>query len=41
MLASVDFPFSLPVGDLSDFIKGGSERVNRKKEKGLGADVDA
>jgi hypothetical protein len=26
ILASVDFPFDLPVGDLSKYIKGGSER---------------
>ncbi|KAG8528426.1 uncharacterized protein KY384_007344 [Bacidia gigantensis] len=27
MLGSLDFPFSLPVGDLSRFIKGGSEKM--------------
>jgi hypothetical protein len=27
LLASVDFPLNLPVGDLSRFIKGASERL--------------
>ena len=26
MLASLDFPFSIPVGDLSHIIKGASEK---------------
>ena len=30
MLASLDFPFSLPVGDLSHIIKGASERQKVK-----------
>ena len=32
MLASVDFPISLPVGDLSGLIKGASERKGKKDE---------
>lgn len=32
MLASLDFPFQLPVGDLSRLIKGGSERAKAKEE---------
>ncbi|EXJ77981.1 hypothetical protein A1O3_09140 [Capronia epimyces CBS 606.96] len=32
LLASVDFPLNLPVGDLSGLIKGASERANRKGE---------
>lgn len=31
MLASLDFPWDVPVGDLSGFIKGASER-RREKE---------
>jgi len=31
MLASLDFPFQLPVGDLSTFIKGGSDRQKSKE----------
>jgi uncharacterized protein len=27
MLAALDFPWNLPVGDLSGFIKGASERA--------------
>ncbi|KAF2774475.1 hypothetical protein EJ03DRAFT_340597 [Teratosphaeria nubilosa] len=30
LLASLDFPFSLPVGDLSRFVKGASERQKMK-----------
>jgi hypothetical protein len=30
VLASVDFPISLPVGDLSTVVKGGSEKKKRK-----------
>ena len=39
MLESVDFPFSLPVGDLSSIVKGKSERmkIKREKESGTGA----
>lgn len=36
LLASVDFPFNIPVVDLSHFIKGGSERA--KREEGMGKD---
>jgi len=32
LLASVDFPLNLPVGDLSGFIKGASERAAAKEE---------
>ncbi|KAK6432622.1 hypothetical protein LTR95_011203 [Oleoguttula sp. CCFEE 5521] len=32
LLASLDFPFSLPVGDLSRMIKGGSEKARDKGE---------
>jgi succinate-acetate transporter protein len=32
LLASVDFPINLPVGDLSRFIKGASERASAKEE---------
>ncbi|KAJ9643335.1 hypothetical protein H2204_002231 [Knufia peltigerae] len=32
LLASVDFPINLPVGDLSRFIKGASERSGTKEE---------
>ena len=31
MLASLDFPFSLPVGDLSHIIKGASEKKAAKE----------
>jgi succinate-acetate transporter protein len=31
ILASVDFPFQLPVGDLSTMIKGGSTRMKEKE----------
>ncbi len=31
MLASVDFPFQLPVGDISHLIVPGSERVKQKE----------
>lgn len=31
MLASVDFPFQLPVGDISHLITAGSERVKQKE----------
>ena len=31
MLASVDFPFQLPVGDISHLIVAGSERVKQKE----------
>lgn len=30
MLAALDFPFQIPVGDLSTFIKGGSEKMRAK-----------
>ena len=30
MLASLDFPFSVPVGDLSQIIKGASEKQKVK-----------
>ncbi|KAG9659651.1 GPR1/FUN34/YaaH-class plasma membrane protein-like protein, partial [Aureobasidium melanogenum] len=33
MLAALDFPFQLPVGDLSTFIKGASDRRKAKEEK--------
>ena len=33
LLASVDFPFVLPVGDLSTVIKGASDRAKAKKER--------
>merc|ERR1712080_657655 len=33
LLASLDFPFQLPVGDLSTFIKGASDRKKAKEEK--------
>lgn len=32
MLAALDFPFQLPVGDLSTLIKGASEKAKLKKE---------
>jgi len=32
LLAAVDFPLNLPVGDLSGFIKGASERAAAKEE---------
>ncbi|KXL49739.1 hypothetical protein M433DRAFT_66810 [Acidomyces richmondensis BFW] len=32
MLASLDFPFQLPVGDLSHIVKGASERAKAKEE---------
>ena len=32
MLPSVDFPFNLPVGDLSHLIKGASERTARQTD---------
>jgi len=32
MLAAVDFPFTLPVGDISGLIKGGSERRRAKEQ---------
>jgi succinate-acetate transporter protein len=32
MLASVDFPFQLPVGDISHVIKGGSDRVKKREQ---------
>jgi len=31
MLAVIDFPFGLPVGDLSTVIKGASSRVKDKE----------
>ncbi|TVY14460.1 Protein alcS [Lachnellula arida] len=31
MLASLDFPFQIPVGDLSTFIKGASDRAKEKE----------
>lgn len=37
MLLSVDFPFNLPVGDLSTVIKGGSHRSKRKAERSAAA----
>lgn len=33
MLAALDFPFQLPVGDLSTFIKGASDRQKAKEDK--------
>jgi hypothetical protein len=30
MLAALDFPFSIPVGDLSTLIKGASTRMKEK-----------
>lgn len=36
MLASLDFPFQLPVVDLSRFVKGGSE-IAKAKEQSLSA----
>lgn len=33
MLAALDFPFQIPVGDLSGLIKGASERRKAKEEK--------
>ncbi|KAL1301982.1 hypothetical protein AAFC00_002436 [Neodothiora populina] len=33
MLAALDFPFQLPVGDLSQFIKGASEKAKEKKQR--------
>lgn len=33
MLASLDFPLQVPVGDLSTLIKGGSERQKRDGSK--------
>lgn len=33
MLAALDFPFQLPVVDLSRFVKGGSEKAKAKKQK--------
>jgi len=35
MLAALDFPFQLPVGDLSGFIKGKSERLALKGQKDM------
>lgn len=32
MLASLDFPFQLPVVDLSRFVKGASDKAKAKKE---------
>ncbi|KAK4997171.1 hypothetical protein LTR66_003362 [Elasticomyces elasticus] len=32
MLAALDFPFQIPVGDLSQFIKGASERAKEKEQ---------
>ena len=37
MLLSVDFPFSLPVGDLSTVVKGASDRNQRKAERSAAA----
>jgi uncharacterized protein len=34
LLEAVDFPITLPVGDLSKVIKGKSERVRRQHEHG-------
>lgn len=34
MLAALDFPFQLPVGDLSTFIKGASERAKMREGRG-------
>ena len=33
MLASLDFPFQIPVGDLSTLIRGGSERLKDKEHQ--------
>lgn len=32
MLASVDFPFQLPVGDISHVIKGGSTHLAEREQ---------
>ena len=32
MLASLDFPLNLPVGDLSHYVKGASEKRKAKGE---------
>lgn len=37
MLLAVDFPFNLPVGDLSTVVKGGSHRSKRKAEASAAA----
>ena len=33
MLTTVDFPFNLPVGDLSTVIKGGTEIAEAKRRR--------
>lgn len=33
LLASVDFPFNLPVGDLSTMIPGGSEKQKKREDE--------
>lgn len=35
MLAALDFPFSIPVGDISMLIKPASQRAARLKEKNV------
>ena len=37
MLLSVDFPFELPVGDLSTVVKGKADRSKRKSERSAAA----
>ena len=32
MLASVDFPFQIPVGDIGHIIKGGSMRIEEREQ---------
>ncbi len=32
MLASVDFPFQIPVGDISHIIKGASTRIQEREQ---------
>jgi hypothetical protein len=32
MLVALDFPFEIPVGDLSHRIKGASQRMKKEKE---------
>jgi len=33
LLEAVDFPISLPVGDLSGFVPGNTERAEKKKNR--------
>jgi len=41
LLASLDFPFGLPVGDLSTMIKGATEKKKEQMENGGMADENA